>query len=84
MGECTDIFYLMPDVSVIAHKVLATKKCGPGKVNKHFPNDSLSSMENASHSSHSDLHFTASVLFFFFSVFMIMFISGLLTEITWW
>lgn len=69
----------MPDVSIIAHKVLTRKERGPGKLNKSFSEDSLLSMENALHSSHSDHHFIARMLFGF--VFMIMFTVGLCTEI---
>ena len=63
---------------MIAQKAPATKECGPGKLNKFFPKDSLLSMESTSPSSPSDLHLIASILLLL--AVMIMFIIGLFTK----
>ena len=65
-----------------AHKVLTMKEIGPGKWNQSLPKDFLLLVQSASHSSHPEIHFIASILFCF--VFMVMIIVGLFTEMIWW
>lgn len=57
----------MPDVSIIAQKVLAMKECGPGKLNKSFPKDSYCQWRA--------LHLLPTL------ASILMFILGLFTEI---
>ena len=79
METMSTLFILFHDVSIIAHTLLAMKECGPGKLNKSSPKDL--SVQTASRSSHSEIHFMESILFLFVIVVGTI---NLVTEIILW